>query len=144
MGNQFSYQEIKDQISGYGLKVTPQRMAVYEALLKLNGHPSAEEIYEYVIDHHPTISLGTIYKTLETFVEKGLIKRVKTSNDSMRYDPVLQKHHHLYCSDTGRILDYYDDELQQLLEAYFQKKGINNFEIEDFKLQIQGKVKQNS
>ena len=75
------------------LKVTPQRTAVLEALNNLNNHPTADNIKEYVVRNHPNIAVGTIYKTLDTFVEKGLVKRVKTEEDVMRYDAILDKHH---------------------------------------------------
>ena len=120
------------------LKVTPQRVAVLEALINLKNHPTADKIKEYVVKNHPNIAVGTIYKTLETFVEKGLVKKVKTEKDVMRYDAVLDNHHHLYCEDTERIEDFFDDELDNLIDKYFQKKKIPNFQVKDIKLQIIG------
>ena len=75
--------------------------------------------------------------------EKGLIKKVKTEKDVMRYDAFLEKHHHLYSSDSDRIEDYLDDELNDILEKHFAKKGIPGFKIEDIKLQIIGKFLKN-
>ncbi|HOI28460.1 MAG TPA: transcriptional repressor [Melioribacteraceae bacterium] len=120
------------------LKVTPQRMAVLEALTSLKNHPTADNIKEYVIKNHPNIAVGTIYKTLETFVEKGLIKKVKTERDVMRYDPILEAHHHLYCEESERIEDFFDDELNNILQKFFMKKKIPNFKVKDIKLQIIG------
>jgi Fur family peroxide stress response transcriptional regulator len=120
------------------LKVTPQRIAVLEALNTLKEHPTADKIKEYVVKNHPNIAVGTIYKTLETFLEKGLVKKVKTEQDVMRYDAILDKHHHLYCEDTDRIEDLFDDQLNDMLEEYFKKKKIPNFKIKDIKLQIIG------
>jgi len=120
------------------LKVTPQRIAVLKALNKLKDHPTADKIKEYVVRNHPNIAVGTIYKTLETFVEKGLVKKVKTEKDVMRYDSILDKHHHLYCEDTERIEDFFDDQLNDMLEDYFKKKKIPNFKVKDIKLQIIG------
>jgi len=120
------------------LKVTPQRIAVLEALDKLKDHPTADKIKEYVVKNNPNIAVGTIYKTLETFDEKGLVKRVKTDKDIMRYDAILDNHHHLYCEDTERIEDFFDDKLNAMLEEYFKKKKIPNFKVKDIKLQIIG------
>jgi Fur family peroxide stress response transcriptional regulator len=120
------------------LKVTPQRVAVLEALNNLKNHPTADKIKEYVVKNHPNIAVGTIYKTLETFVEKGLVKKVKTDKDVMRYDAILENHHHLYCEDTERIEDFFDDELDNLIDKYFKKKKIPNFKVKDIKLQIIG------
>ncbi|MGA7721493.1 MAG: transcriptional repressor [Ignavibacteriaceae bacterium] len=120
------------------LKITPQRMAVLEALKSLKEHPTADKIKEYVVKNHPNIAVGTIYKTLETFVEKGLVRKVKTEKDVMRYDAILEKHHHLYCEDTEHIEDYFDDKLNNMLEIYFKKKKIPNFKVKDIRLQIIG------
>ncbi|MDQ7817994.1 MAG: transcriptional repressor [Melioribacteraceae bacterium] len=123
------------------LKVTPQRMAVLEALSSLKNHPTVDKIKEYVAKNHPNIAVGTIYKTLETFVDKGLVKKVKTEKDVMRYDPILEKHHHLYCEKSEHIEDFFDDELNNMLEEYFKKKRIPNFKVNDVKLQIIGTFK---
>ncbi|MBM4170714.1 MAG: transcriptional repressor [Ignavibacteria bacterium] len=123
------------------LKVTPQRTAVLEALNNLKNHPTTDNIKEYVVKNHPYIAVGTIYKTLETFVKKGLVKKVKTEEDVMRYDSILDKHHHLYCEDTDHIEDFYDDKLNELLEKYFLKKNIPNFKVKDIRLQIIGTFK---
>lgn len=120
------------------LKVTPQRVAVLDALNQLKNHPTADKIKEYVVKNHPNIAVGTIYKTLETFVEKGLVKKVKTEKDVMRYDAILENHHHLYCEETERIEDFFDEELDSLIDKYFQKKKIPNFKVKDIKLQIIG------
>ena len=125
------------------LKVTPQRIAVLEALNNLKNHPTADKIKEYVVKNHPSISVGTIYKTLETFVDKGLVKKVKTEKDVMRYDAILENHHHLYCEDTERIEDFFDDELDTMIEKYFQRKKIPNFKVKDIKLQIIGTFNNN-
>ena len=123
------------------LKVTPQRTAVLEALNNLNDHPTADKIKAYVVKNHPNIAVGTIYKTLETFVDKGLVKKVKTEKDVMRYDAILENHHHLYCEDTEHIEDFFDDELNDMLDKYFKKKRIPNFTVKDVKLQIIGSFK---
>lgn len=130
--------KLEIELKNSSLKVTPQRIAVLEALANLRNHPTADKIKEYVVRNHPHIAVGTIYKTLETFVEKGLVKKVKTDHDFMRYDAILDKHHHLYCEDTERIEDFFDENLNTILEDYFKKKKIPNFKVKDIKLQIIG------
>jgi Fur family peroxide stress response transcriptional regulator len=121
------------------LKVTPQRVAILEAIFKLDNHPTAENIIDYIRKNHPNIATATVYKVLDTFVLCKLINRVRTDRDIMRYDAVLESHHHIYCSDSDRIEDYKDEELNRLLSEYFNNKEIPNFKIEDIKLQILGK-----
>ena len=136
-------EEISTKLNEKGLKVTPQRIAILEAIVKLNNHPTAENIIEYIGKNHPNIATATVYKVLDALVSNELIKKVKTERDIMRYDAILKSHHHLYCSESDRIEDYNDDELNEMLEKYFKKKGIRDFKIEDIKLQIIGKFIKN-
>jgi Fur family peroxide stress response transcriptional regulator len=123
------------------LKITPQRVAVLEVILGLEYHPSAENIVDYIRLNFPHVPIGTVYKILDAFLEKGIIKRVETENGILRYDAVQEKHHHLYSADSERIEDYYDDELNKILIEYFKKKKIPDFTIEDIKVHITGKFK---
>ena len=126
-----------------GLKVTPQRIAVFDAVINLKNHPTADNVIEFIKVNHPNIATGTVYKTLETLVQCGIIKKVKTDSDVMRYDAITEKHHHLYCSESDRIEDFYDNELSDILDNYLKKKKIPNFKIEDIKLQISGRFTDN-
>lgn len=136
--------EIRNKLIEKGLKITPQRIAILKAIIKLNNHPTSEHIIDYVRKNHPNIATATVYKVLDALVDKGLIKKVKTDKDIMRYDAFLEKHHHLYAYDSDRIEDYLDDELTEILEKHFEKKRIPGFKIEDIKLQIIGKFTDNS
>jgi Fur family transcriptional regulator, peroxide stress response regulator len=132
-------EEISSKLFTKGLKVTPQRIAILEAISKLKNHPTAENIIEYIRKNHPNISVATVYNVLDALVSSDLVRKVKTEKDIMRYDAVLESHHHIYCSDSERIEDYYDNELNELLEKYFERKRIPDFKVEDIKLQIIGK-----
>ena len=133
-----SYSEIRELLSEKGLRVTPQRVVVFETLVNLKNHPTADTLIKKIKEEHPNIATGTVYKILDTLVQKGLVEKVTTHEDNMRYDAILEKHHHLYCSESNRIEDYFDKNLNTLLEDYFAKKKIPGFEIKDIKLQITG------
>jgi Fur family transcriptional regulator, peroxide stress response regulator len=132
-------ERIISALKGCGLKVTPQRIAVFDAVISLHNHPTAENVTGYIKTNHPNIATGTVYKTLETLVKCGIINKVKTDADIMRYDALVEKHHHLYCADSERIEDFVDDKLDALIENYLKNKKIPNFKIEDIKLQIVGR-----
>ena len=136
--------KIRNKLIGKGLKVTPQRIAILEAIIKLNNHPTVENIIDYIRKNHPNIATATVYKVLDTLVANELIIKVKTEGDVMRYDAVMSSHHHLYCSESNRIEDFVDDELNEMIEKFFEKKKIQNFKIEDVKLQIIGKFLKNN
>lgn len=134
-----SISQIKEKLAEKGLRVTPQRIAILEAIYTLDNHPSAEMIMAYIKDTHPGIASATVYKVLDALVENQLVKKVKTEKDIMRYDGIMENHHHIYCSDSDRIEDYNDDTLNNILEKYFRNNAIPDFKIEDIKLQIIGK-----
>ena len=133
-----STEEISQRLRDAGMKVTPQRNAILEAVHVLNNHPTADQVIDYIRKTHPGIATGTVYNVLDTLVEKGLVRRVKTDKDAMRYDAITRTHHHIYCAETDRIEDYFDEELDGILQAYFRKKDLPGFEIEGISLQIKG------
>ena len=132
-------ENIKKKLSLKGLKVTPQRMAILEAIYSLNNHPTADNIIVFIRKKHPNIATGTVYQVLDTLVENKIIKRVKTDRDIMRYDGITENHHHLYCSECDLIEDYFDEELDKILTDYFKKKTLKGFHLENIVLQIRGK-----
>jgi Fur family peroxide stress response transcriptional regulator len=132
---------IHKQLKQKGLKVTPQRVAIYEAVITLKNHPTAEQIIEFIKKKHPSISVGTVYKVLDSLVENQLLKKVKNEKDVMRYDAITEKHHHLYSTDNEIIEDYIDPELDRIIAEYFTKKKIKGFKIKDITLQITGEFK---
>lgn len=134
-----SVNQIRDRLVEKGLKVTPQRIAILEAIYALNNHPSAEMIMEHIKDKHPGIASATIYKVLDALEKNHLIKRVKARNELKRYDGIVESHHHLYSTDSDEIKDYLNAELDQLLDDFFKANHIDGFEIEEIKLQINGK-----
>jgi Fur family transcriptional regulator, peroxide stress response regulator len=97
-----------------GMNVTPQRIAVYRALLESEEHPTPEMLFNAVSPAMPSLSLATIYKSLEALQSLGLVREVPVVRDSRRYDANLDAHHHLVCERCGSVTDYYDDDIVPL------------------------------
>jgi Fur family peroxide stress response transcriptional regulator len=133
-----TFTQLKQNLGAHGVKATSQRLVIYQCLLEASNHPTAEEIFDAIKTQNPSISLGTVYKTLDTLVAAGLAKKVQTVNDVFRFDGKVHNHSHLYCTKTNKIIDFEDEELHELLENYFQKKQLSNFKIQDFQVQITG------
>lgn len=121
------------------LKITPQRIQVLRAIYISKDHPTAENIIKYIKKFNPSISTGTIYKVLDTLVKYGVIKKVETYNNIMRYEFPNKNHHHIYYSDKNILVDYHDLKLDLILSNYFKKKKIPNLEIENIKVHIIGR-----
>ena len=108
-----------------GLKITPQRIAVYDELLDAKDHPSADVLYKRVRKTLPNISFDTVYRTLLSLVELGLIRLVKSYDDRKRFEPNIQNHHHCICIKCQKIIDFYDEEcdsihIPKMLSKQFQ------------------------
>jgi len=134
-------EHLRAKLRDKGLKATPKRLLILEAITELNNHPAAEEIVKYVRSKNLNIATATVYKALDILVAKNVINKVDTERNLIRYDAIPEPHHHLISTETGIITDYQNDEIHDILSEYFEKNKINEFEIEEIKLQITGKVK---
>lgn len=90
-----------------GLKITPQRMAVYNVLIKSKQHPSAEIVFRKVREVLPNISLDTVNRTLLTLADIGAAFIVEGSGDVKRFDGKLETHQHFKCVKCKRIFDFH-------------------------------------
>lgn len=104
----------RQRCAGLGLALTPQRLAIYQVLAGDDSHPGAEDIYRRIKPNLPSLSLGTVYRTLELFEEHGLVSRVNAFGDQTRFDANLEAHHHLICVQCRKIFDYRDPRLEEL------------------------------
>lgn len=103
------------------LKATPQRISILNILDK-EDHPTIEEMYNVIKKEHPSISLATIYKNLNTLKEEGLIVEVNICNDKMRYDIYDIPHIHVSCKNCKKVFDInHDDELLKYSQ-YLEKQ----------------------
>lgn len=107
----------------HDLRWTRQREAVYTALRETNRHPTPEQLHHLVCAHDPSISLATVYNTLDALCDADLCRRFAIerggSSNAHRYDADTQDHAHVETTD-GRLLDLpeaLDDELQDAIPA---------------------------
>ena len=134
-------EQLRARLRDKGLKATPRRMLILEAITELNNHPAADEIVRYIRSRNLNIATATVYKALDILVAKNVINKVETEKNRIRYDAIPEPHHHLISTETGLITDYQNDEIHNILREYFEKNKIDEFEIEEIKLQITGKFK---
>lgn len=96
-----------------GLKLTHQRYRIFLELLQSSDHPAAEALHKRLLLKIPTISLDTVYRTLATFEQHGLISRVQTVESHARFEVRLRHHHHLICSVCNEIIDFQWEQFDQ-------------------------------
>ncbi len=101
----FTHRELKEQCRAKGLVLTPQRWAVYEALMAMCGHPGVDAVYQKVRRTAPAISLATVYTALGWLERNGFAASVPARDNARRYDTVDAPHHHLICVKCGGITD---------------------------------------
>lgn len=88
------------------LKLTHQRLEIFQELASAADHPSAETLYARMQKSLPTLSLDTVYRTLATFEEYGLVSRVQTVESHARFEAEMEPHHHAICRQCGEITDF--------------------------------------
>ena len=91
------------------MRLTPQRIAIYKALIGTKSHPSAEMLYENLKNKMPELSLDTIYRNLATLEEMSLIFRVDNQLECARFDADKTPHHHFICTKCGEVYDIFDN-----------------------------------
>ncbi len=97
---------LREKLHLSGCRVTPQRLCILEALLKLDTHPSADEIYAQVRQVSPATSLATVYKTLDTLRGLGEVLEIQPGDGRQHYDAVRPSFHpHVICTRCGEIRD---------------------------------------
>jgi Fur family peroxide stress response transcriptional regulator len=113
----------RERCEALGLSLTPQRLAVYQMLASTGEHPGAEDIYQRLKPSIPSLSRGTVYRTLTLFESHGLVSRVPVSDDQARFDANLDNHHHLVCVRCQRVADIQDTRLDQLSLEHIAPQG---------------------
>ncbi len=131
----FDLEKFIDLCREKGLNVTYQRIKIFESLNQIDTHPTAEEIYQIVKKEYPSISLATVYKTLETFAENDLISKVTPLHDLARYDGNTSPHHHLVCIKCKRIIDVHGEKLNDIK---IPKSAKNGFQLLGYRIQFEG------
>ena len=97
-----------------GYKATPQRIAICQIALNSRAHPSAREVYDEVKKIHPTVSLATVYKTLEVLRDLELVQEINFSKGQARFDSYMNPHINLICLKCGTITDLDDAAVKEI------------------------------
>ena len=97
-----------------GIKLTHQRLEIFQAVASSLDHPSAEAVHRAVQSTTPTVSLDTVYRTLWLLMDLGLLTTLGPRQDSVRFDANVENHHHYVCTRCGLVRDFQSDDLNAL------------------------------
>lgn len=107
-----------------GLKMTGQRRVIARVLSEADDHPDVEEVYRRALALDARISIATVYRTVRLLEEKGILERRDFGGGRARYDPADRgHHHHLIDVDTGRVVEFSDEEHEALARAIAARLG---------------------
>jgi len=120
----------EEMLVAKGVKPTPQRVVITEYILNTESHPTAEQILDAVADMLPVaLSRATVYNTLNTLVQAGVVQEVFTEPGAVRYDANISEHHHFVDIKTGRIFDIPSEMVPQLKQGLGAKFKVHNFHV---------------
>jgi len=112
---------IIDTLRKKGYKATAQRIAVCRFTLNSRDHPNAQKIYAEVKKFHPTVSLATVYKTLQILKEQDLIQELDLPESKARFDSYMDPHINVVCLQCGSIQDFSDNIAREMVEKVTTK-----------------------
>ena len=117
----------------YDLKVTPQRVAIVDELYT-NGHMNIDELYKKLLDRFPSVSLATIYKNVNSMLEKMFLAEVKIPNAKSVYELIKTEHAHLVCKECG----YIEDIMLESSDILEQVSKISKFKTSNTDIVVSG------
>jgi Fur family transcriptional regulator, ferric uptake regulator len=119
-----------------GLRITEQRRVIARILSDSEDHPDVETLHERAAAIDPKISIATVYRTVRLFEEAGILDRHEFGDGRARYEAVSDEHHdHLIDVETGKVLEFVDEELEALQKRIAERLG---FRLVDHRMELYG------
>jgi len=127
---------IEDLCMQKGMRMTDQRRVIAKVLSEANDHPDVEEVYRRSTAIDNGISIATVYRTVRLFEDAGILERHDFRDGRSRYETVAEQHHdHLINVETGEVLEFHSDEIEELQEKIANKLG---FSLVDHRMELYG------
>jgi len=127
-----SIEFLTEQLKSKDIRPSYQRIKVLEYMYRTGGHPTVDEIFRALSADIPSLSKGTIYNSLHTFVDVGLVQVIDIDETEKRYDITLTSHGHFQCNACGTIYNFQADIDQIPLD------GLNRFKITQKNIYFRG------
>lgn len=127
---------LEAKCSDAGLKMTGQRRVILKVLDKAEDHPSVEDVYDRAKKIDKSISIATVYRTLSLLDELDIVTRHEFQEGYARYELNWDHHHHLVDLETGKVVEFQNEELEKLKIKIAKDLG---YELVDHRLELYGK-----
>ena len=116
---------IKKVLQKEGFRFTMQRKAVWKELENNNDHHDADQIYENIKSKGVSVSRATVYRTLDVLAKNKFIRKLDVGDGRIRYEAKTSKDHHdhMICLETGKIIEFFDEDLENLQDKIAKKHG---------------------
>jgi Fe2+ or Zn2+ uptake regulation protein len=134
--NSLTHQELIDRLERAGVRPSAQRVAIAAYVLTTEDHPTADQVWNAVKADFPMVSRATVYNTLQTFREHGLVQQLVLAEGSVVFDPKVEPHHHFVDDETGVILDIPWNQLR--VGKVDELEGV---EVRDYMVVVRGRRK---
>lgn len=108
-----------------GLRYTLQRQSVWDEIKRSDEHRDAEDIYQSLRDDNISVSRATVYRTIDVLVKNKMVRKMELGDGKSLYEPKLDNEHHdhMICVDSGKIIEFFDQELELLQDKIAKKYG---------------------
>jgi len=117
-----------------GMKMTGQRRVIAQVLSDSDDHPDVEEVYRRSSSIDPKISIATVYRTVRLFEEASIVERLDFGDGRARYEEASEDHHdHLIDVQSGKIVEFHDDEIEELQRKIAEKLG---YKLVDHRMEL--------
>ena len=127
---------IEQKCIAKGVKLTDQRRVIAQVMSESSDHPDVDELYNRVSKIDPKISIATVYRTVKLFEETGILTKHEFKGGKARYEELNEGHHdHLIDIKSGEIIEFVDNEIEELQKKVADKYGYN---LVDHKLELYG------
>ena len=124
-GNTSSLERLKNALKKENMRLTEQRLLIWVQINKSKKHLDVEEIFSQLRKKGSNVSRATIYRTLDVLVKNNLIRKMDLGEGHSLYEPKVQDEHHdhMICEDTGKIIEFFNEELELLQEKIARDHG---------------------
>ncbi len=128
--------DIEQLCADKGLRITEQRKTIAKVLSDSEDHPDVETLHSRAAALDPNISIATVYRTVRLFEEAGILERHEFGDGRSRYEAASETHHdHLIDVETGNVIEFVDEELEELQRRIAQRLG---FRLVDHRMELYG------